>query len=110
MWFIFLTLVLACVNAQSDYSTTVQADWPNVLIECKTTPTLQVSSLNYFRKILSSKVVVNPMLRRGSPMHKNIMLNLEKLNSKYTRFVPWFPYPRYAVVIHYFEFNVINQG
>jgi hypothetical protein len=49
----------------------------------KTTPTLQV--------------VVNPLLRRGSPIHDRAFQALHDLQSDYVRFVPWYPYPRLGV-------------
>ena len=49
----------------------------------KTTPTLQV--------------VVNPLLRSGSPIHDAAWRSLQGLGADYVRFVPWVPYPRLAV-------------
>lgn len=49
----------------------------------KTTPTLQV--------------VVNPLLRRGSPIHDETFRTLKGLGADYVRYVPWLPYPRLAV-------------
>jgi hypothetical protein len=68
------------VRAQEN-SVTVQ--WDNIISISRTTPTLQV--------------VVNPMLRRNSPIHKESFGALNELNAEYVRFVPWFPYPKAAV-------------
>jgi hypothetical protein len=68
------------VRAQEN-SVTVQ--WDNIISISRTTPTLQV--------------VVNPMLRRNSPIHKGSFEALNEMNADYVRFVPWFPYPKAAV-------------
>jgi hypothetical protein len=43
------------------------------------------------------QVVVNPLLRRGSPIHDAAFANLKALGADYVRYVPWHPYPRLAV-------------
>lgn len=48
-----------------------------------TTPTLQA--------------VVNPMLRRGSPIHDASMAALRDLGCDYVRYAFWFPYPKLVV-------------
>jgi len=58
-------------------------DWTAVARVSKTTATLQV--------------VVNPLLRPGSPIHDNVFSELKDLRADYARFVPWFPYPRLGV-------------
>lgn len=45
----------------------------------------------------SLQVVVNPLLRRGSPIHDRAFKELQSLGADYVRFVPWIPYPRLAV-------------
>jgi hypothetical protein len=60
-----------------------QMDWNKVVRAMHTTPTLQV--------------VVNPLLRRGSPIHDRAFEELRKLGADYVRYVPWFPYPRLAI-------------
>ena len=57
--------------------------WDKVLNVSKTTPTLQV--------------VVNPLLRRGSPIHGPAFQSLTDLGCDYVRYVPWFPYPKLVV-------------
>src|SRR5258708_22956425 len=57
--------------------------WDHVTYESKTTPTLQV--------------VVNPPLRRGTPVHDNAYKALSDLGADYVRYVPWLPYPRLGV-------------
>ena len=49
----------------------------------RTTPTLQA--------------VVNPMLRRGSPIHDAALAALRRLGCDYVRYAFWFPYPRLSV-------------
>lgn len=65
------------------FAETVKIDWNKVLRESRTTATLQV--------------VVNPPLRRGSPIHDRAFEALRKLGADYVRYVPWLPYPRLAV-------------
>lgn len=57
--------------------------WDKVTSISKTTPTLQV--------------VVNPPLRRGTPVHDNAFQALRDLGADYVRYVPWLPYPRLGV-------------
>ncbi len=57
--------------------------WDKVTSESKATPTLQV--------------VVNPPLRRGTPVHDNAFRALHDLGADYVRYVPWLPYPRLGV-------------
>lgn len=49
----------------------------------RTTPTLQA--------------VVNPMLRRGSPIHDAAFAALRRLGCDYVRYAFWFPYPKLVV-------------
>lgn len=62
---------------------TVTVNWEDVIQVSSTTPTLQV--------------VVNPMLKRGSPIHQGSFDALKNLKADFVRFVPWFPYPHAAV-------------
>jgi hypothetical protein len=62
---------------------TVKVEWTKVVRVSKTTPTLQV--------------VVNPPLRRGSPIHARAFQALRDLGCDYVRYVPWLPYPRLGV-------------
>jgi hypothetical protein len=61
----------------------VTVDWNKTVIVSRSTPTLQV--------------VVNPMLRSGSPIHDASFEAVKKLGADYVRYVPWLPYPRLAV-------------
>jgi hypothetical protein len=56
--------------------------WPRK-IRIHTVPTLQA--------------VVNPMLRRGSPIHDNALAALHDLGCDYIRYAFWLPYPKLAV-------------
>jgi len=49
----------------------------------RTTPTLQA--------------VINPMLRRGSPIHDASLAALRRLGCDYVRYAFWFPYPKLSV-------------
>lgn len=73
----------APVPKSSEPSPTVKVDWKKTVIVSKSTPTLQV--------------VVNPMLRQGSPIHDGTFAALKDLGADYVRYVPWLPYPRLAV-------------
>ncbi len=61
----------------------VTVDWNKTVIVSKSTPTLQV--------------VVNPMLRPGSPIHDGAYQAVKELGADYVRYVPWLPYPRLGV-------------
>jgi hypothetical protein len=61
----------------------VSVNWDKLVTVSKSTPTLQV--------------VVNPMLRRGSPIHDASFKALREMNADYVRYVPWLPYPKLAV-------------
>src|ERR1035441_4537900 len=82
-----LTLLLFAVRALAQATTekpiqiTVQWDEPEAPL--RTTPTLQV--------------VVMPPLERGSPIHDASFAAVKELGADYVRYVPWFPYPRFAV-------------
>src|ERR1051325_4293292 len=75
--------VLLLLSGVTLYAQKVTIDWNKVVRESKTTATLQV--------------VVNPPLRRGSPIHDRTFAELRKLGADYVRYVPWLPYPRLAV-------------
>jgi len=77
-----LTFVPGLAAAQGD-AVTVNARWDEVTRVSKTTPTLQV--------------VVNPPLRRGTPIHDRVFQELRDLGAEYVRYVPWLPYPRLGV-------------
>ena len=78
-------LVASHVNAQlsSGPDDTLVVNWDKESIISKSTPTLQV--------------VVNPMLRRGAPIHDQSFSALQDLGCNYVRYVPWLPYPRLGV-------------
>jgi hypothetical protein len=80
-----LALWTATPSAQQPAGTPVAitVNWDADRKPLKTTPTLQV--------------VVNPLLRRGSPIHDAAFANLTSLGADYVRYVPWHPYPRLAV-------------
>jgi hypothetical protein len=80
-----LALCTASAFAQqpAEPSVAIAVNWAADRKPLKTAPTLQV--------------VVNPLLRRGSPIHDAAFANLKALGADYVRYVPWHPYPRLAV-------------
>ncbi len=85
LWCLVLVFVLATSLASSPQDSPAQltVHWDRVMTESRTTPTLQV--------------VVNPPLRRGTPVHDNAFQSLHDLGADYVRYVPWLPYPRLGV-------------
>lgn len=67
----------------ADAGVLLTVDWQAAGVVSETTPTLQV--------------VVNPLVRRGSPIVERAYQALRDLTTRYVRFVPWFPYPRLGV-------------
>jgi len=61
----------------------IEPDWNKVQRISQTEVTLQV--------------VVNPPLRRGTPVHDNAYKAVLHLGADYVRYVPWLPYPKLAV-------------
>lgn len=70
-------------QGQSAKPAPLTVNWDKVEGISKTTATLQV--------------VVNPPLRRGSPIHDHVFEALHNLGADYVRYVPWLPYPRLGV-------------
>jgi hypothetical protein len=70
-----LALLSGAATAQlADTAVKLAVDWTAERNPLKTSPTLQV--------------VVNPLLRRGAPIHGAAFVNLERLGADYVRFVP----------------------
>jgi hypothetical protein len=78
-----VSLLAAGVASIPDDLPSITVDWKNVIIESRTTTTLQE--------------VVNPMLLRNSSIRNNALNSLESIAADYVRFVPWFPYPKLSV-------------
>lgn len=78
-----LLLLLGVATATCAAAQKLEVDWNKVQSVSKTTPTLQV--------------VVNPPLRRGSPIHDRVYSELQRLGADYVRYVPWLPYPKLGV-------------
>ena len=70
-------------SAAQDQTAKLTVHWDKVIRTSQTTPTLQV--------------VVNPPLRRGTPVHDNAFRSLRDLGADYVRYVPWLPYPKLGV-------------
>ncbi|MHB1768415.1 MAG: glycosyl hydrolase family 39 [Phycisphaerae bacterium] len=77
------TTLAFAATAAKEASAQVSVTWSNVIGLSLTTPTLQV--------------VVNPMLRPGSPISHRAFQALHRLKANFVRFVPWLPYPQLAV-------------
>jgi Glycosyl hydrolases family 39 len=69
-----------------------QAPTPQVKIAVDWNKTVLLS-----RSTTTFQVVVNPMLRRGSPIHDAAFSAIHRLGAEGVRYVPWLPYPRLAV-------------
>ena len=78
-----LTLSLFAPAAANAAPISVSVTWAKIIGASPTTPTLQV--------------VVNPMLRPGSPISHRAFQALHRLGANDVRFVPWLPYPQLAV-------------
>ena len=81
-------LVLFLLLSSSSYcqapdASKLSVKWDKEVRVSKTTPTLQV--------------VVNPPLRRGTPVHDNAFRSLHDLQADFVRYVPWLPYPKLGV-------------
>lgn len=80
---LLVLFLLPWLSAAQDAVIRITPNWDKVVRVSQTTPTLQV--------------VVNPPLRRGSPVHDNAFQSLHDLGADYVRYVPWLPYPRLGV-------------
>jgi len=78
-----LSVALAAVPAPAQDNVPLTVVWDKIARVSNTTATLQV--------------VVNPPLRRGSPIHDRVFQALRDLHCDYIRYVPWLPYPRLGV-------------
>lgn len=76
-------LAVAARAQQPNHPAEVSVQWSSTLLTSRSTPTLQV--------------VVNPMLRPGSPIEQGAWTAVKNLGADYVRYVPWLPYPRLAV-------------
>jgi hypothetical protein len=82
--FLFVFFCVTAGRAQGNDSTVkLKVNWDKVERISQTSPTLQV--------------VVNPPLRRGTPVHDNAFKALHDLQADYVRYVPWLPYPKLGV-------------
>ena len=74
--------VAAAQNAAPEKPIAITVDWAKTQ-PLRTTPTLQM--------------VVNPLLRRGSPIHDAAFAAIKGLGADYVRYALWHPYPKLAV-------------
>jgi hypothetical protein len=84
-WIKLAAVLMVCIasSAAQNQPSSVTVHWDKVIRVSQTTATLQV--------------VVNPPLRRGTPVHDNAFKALHELGADYVRYVPWLPYPRLGV-------------
>jgi hypothetical protein len=82
--FLLFSLLWPCGALPADEpAVAIAIDWSKVERISQTSATLQV--------------VVNPLLRRGSPIHDPAWNALRALAADHVRFVPWYPYPKLGV-------------
>jgi hypothetical protein len=81
--FVFSLLLSSISHSQAPDTSKLSVKWDKTVRVSKTTPTLQV--------------VVNPPLRRGTPVHDKAFGALHDLQADYVRYVPWLPYPKLGV-------------
>jgi hypothetical protein len=87
--FLSFTLILCCFSlatfAQqaSPVPNKITVTWEKTIIVSRSTPTFQV--------------VVNPMLRAGSPIHDSAFAAIKALHPDFIRYVPWLSYPKLGV-------------
>jgi hypothetical protein len=79
----WLFLLFVCAAQAQSGVQQVTIHWDKTVMVSRSTPTLQV--------------VVNPMLRPGSPIHDDALAAIRALGVDYVRYVPWLPYPKLAV-------------
>jgi hypothetical protein len=80
---LFLSAVGALAQATTEKPVQITVQWDKPEAPLRTTPTLQV--------------VVMPPLERGSATHDASFAAIKELGADYVRYVPWYPYPRFAV-------------
>jgi Glycosyl hydrolases family 39 len=78
-----LLILLAAFSLPATTQIKLNVEWDKQVRVSRSVPTLQV--------------VVNPMLRKGSPIHDQSFKALKDLQADYVRYVPWLPYPRLGV-------------
>ena len=78
-----LGLMFASSAPAQDQPIKLEVHWDKVVRVSQTATTLQV--------------VVNPPLRRGTPVHDNAYKAVHDLGADYVRYVPWLPYPKLGV-------------
>jgi hypothetical protein len=80
---LFLLAVFGGSSLEAQEQIKIEVNWDKVERSSQTSPTLQV--------------VVNPPLRRGTPVHDNAYRAVRELGADYVRYVPWLPYPKLGV-------------
>lgn len=77
------SLLPSVSSSQPPAAPKLSVNWSKTIRVSKTVPTLQV--------------VVNPPLRRDTPIHDEAFRALHDLQSDFVRYVPWLPYPKLGV-------------
>jgi Glycosyl hydrolases family 39 len=80
---LFMAAVFCATVLKAQNGDDITIHWDKVVRVSRTRATLQV--------------VVNPPLRRGTPVHDAAFQALRDLHADYVRYVPWLPYPRLGV-------------
>lgn len=93
-----LALVVAIANSAL-VAQTAPSVAPSSVAPTSTAPSIVVTWDKKFpnRTVPTLQAVVNPMLRRGSPIHDASFDALNKLGADYVRYAFWFPYPKLSV-------------
>src|SRR3546814_17115484 len=76
-------IVVTPVTGYCQAATPLHINWNKIVSESRSTATFQV--------------VVNPMLRKGSPIYEPSFDAIRRLNAEYVRYGAWYPYPRISV-------------
>jgi hypothetical protein len=80
---LFLLAIFSAGSLVGQEQVKIEVNWDKVERTSRTSTTLQV--------------VVNPPLRRHTPVHDNAYQAVRELGADYVRYVPWLPYPKLGV-------------
>lgn len=97
--------MIACLLAQQlsfAQAPALHINWEKTVMVSRSVPTLQA--------------VVNPMLRKGSPIYEASFRALRNLGAEYVRYGAWYPYPKLSVAAleppdskrTYWDFSLID--
>ena len=80
---IIFIVIFSVDISRAQEASKITINWDKTVKVSKTNATLQV--------------VVNPPLRRGTPVHDNAYAAVRDLQADFVRYVPWLPYPKLGV-------------